>query len=335
MTISAPAMSTGLRQAGLSRHTLQTPGNASRTVSRSLRLQCAAASKSTVGIRLAGCGSAVPSKVLTNQDLEKLVDTNDEWITSRTGIKKRHILGEGETLSARGATASQQALDMAGIAAEDVDLIIMATSSPDDVFGSACAVQALIGAKNAAAFDLTAACSGFVMALVTVFKKEWAGITAPLYALLEGFFIGGLSAVLEVSFPGIVMQAAGLTFGTLFMMLVVYQSGLVKATENFKLGVFAATGGIAIVYLVTFVLSFFGIQPSFMYSNSWLSIGISLFVVIVAALNFIIDFDVIEQGVRQNVPKYMEWYGAFAMMVTLIWLYIEFLRLLSKLRSRD
>ena len=176
---------------------------------------------------------------------------------------------------------------------------------------------------------------GFVMALVTVFKKEWAGITAPLYALLEGFFIGGLSAVLEVSFPGIVMQAAGLTFGTLFMMLVVYQSGLVKATENFKLGVFAATGGIAIVYLVTFVLSFFGIQPSFMYSNSWLSIGISLFVVIVAALNFIIDFDVIEQGVRQNVPKYMEWYGAFAMMVTLIWLYIEFLRLLSKLRSRD
>ena len=175
MTISAPAMSTGLRQAGLSRHTLQTPGNASRTVSRSLRLQCAAASKSTVGIRLAGCGSAVPSKVLTNQDLEKLVDTNDEWITSRTGIKKRHILGEGETLSALGATASQHALDMAGIAAEDVDLIIMATSSPDDVFGSACAVQALIGAKNAAAFDLTAACSGFVMALVTASQYVRSG----------------------------------------------------------------------------------------------------------------------------------------------------------------
>lgn len=178
------------------------------------------------------------------------------------------------------------------------------------------------------------AIGGFILAMVTVFKKEWAAVTAPLYALLEGFFIGGLSAVLEASFPGIVIQAAGLTFGTMFAMLIAYQSGLIKATEKFKLGVVAATGGIAIVYLVTMVLGFFGVQPSFMYSSSWLSIGISLFVVVVAALNFIIDFDFIEQGARQSVPKYMEWYGAFAMMVTLIWLYIEFLRLLSKLRER-
>ena len=159
---------------------------------------------------------------------------------------------------------------------------------------------------------------GFIMAIVTVFKKEWAPITAPLYAFLEG----------------LVIQAAGLTFGTLFAMLLAYQSGLIRATEKFKMGVVAATGGIAIVYLVAFGLSFFGIQPSFLYSNSLLSIGVSLFVIVIAALNFIIDFDFIEQGASQNVPKYMEWYGAFAMMVTLVWLYIEFLRLLSKLRSR-
>jgi uncharacterized YccA/Bax inhibitor family protein len=175
---------------------------------------------------------------------------------------------------------------------------------------------------------------GFIMAIVTVFKKEWAPITAPLYALLQGLFIGAISAQLESAYPGIVIQAAGLTFGTLFAMLLAYQSGLIRATEKFKLGVVAATGGIALVYLVSFVLSFFGVHASFLYSSSPLSIGISLFVIVIAALNFIIDFDFIEQGARQNVPKYMEWYGAFAMMVTLVWLYIEFLRLLSKLRER-
>lgn len=178
------------------------------------------------------------------------------------------------------------------------------------------------------------AIGGFVMAMVTAFKKEWAPVAAPLYALLEGLFIGGISAALEASFPGIVIQAVGLTFGTLFVMLMAYQTGLIKATEKFKLGVVAATGAIAIVYLVTMVLNLFGVQTSFMYSSSWLSIGISLFVVVIAALNFIIDFDFIEQGAKQGVPKYMEWYGAFAMMVTLVWLYIEFLRLLSKLRER-
>lgn len=175
---------------------------------------------------------------------------------------------------------------------------------------------------------------GFVVAIITVFKKEWAPVTAPLYAVLEGLFIGGISAQMETAFPGIVIQAAGLTFGTLFAMLLAYQSGLIRATEKFKMGVVAATGGIAIVYLVSMVLSFFGMTPSFLYSSSLLSIGISLFVIVIAALNFIIDFDFIEQGARQSVPKYMEWYGAFAMMVTLVWLYIEFLRLMSKLRSR-
>lgn len=175
---------------------------------------------------------------------------------------------------------------------------------------------------------------GLIFALVTTFKKELAPITAPIYALLEGLFLGGISATLESSFPGLVVQAVGLTFGTMVAMLIAYQTGLVQATEKFKLGVMAATGGIAIFYLVMFVLSFFGIGTSVLWGGSWLSIGISLFVVVIAALNFIIDFDFIEQGASMNVPKYMEWYGAFALMVTLVWLYIEFLRLLSNLRSR-
>lgn len=178
------------------------------------------------------------------------------------------------------------------------------------------------------------ALGGFLIAMVTAFKKEWAPFTSPVYAVMTGLFIGGVSAQLEALFPGIVIQAAGLTFGTLFCMLFLYQSGMIKATEKFKMGVFAATGAIAIVYLAAMVLSFFGIQVSFIYGSSWLSIGISLVVVAVAALNFIIDFDMIEQGARQQVPKYMEWYAAFALMVTLVWLYIEFLRLLAKLRER-
>lgn len=176
---------------------------------------------------------------------------------------------------------------------------------------------------------------GLIFALITSFKPAWAGITAPLYAVLEGFFIGGVSALMELSFPGIVIQATILTFGTLFAMLAAYQSGWIRATEGFKLGIVAATGGIMLVYLVSFVLSFFHIQVPFIYGNGWAGIGFSLFVVAIAALNFVLDFDFIEQGSKRGAPKYMEWYGAFALMVTLIWLYIEILRLLSKLRSRE
>lgn len=176
---------------------------------------------------------------------------------------------------------------------------------------------------------------GFILALVTVFKMQWAPVTAPLYAAFEGLFVGGISSVLEAVFPGIVIQAVALTFGTLAIMLLLYQSGIIKATEKFKLGVFAATGAIALFYLVSIVLSFFGVQIPLVYGNGWFGIGFSVIVVIVAALNLVIDFDFIEKGAEaRNVPKYMEWYGAFALMVTLIWLYLEILRLLSKVRSR-
>lgn len=176
---------------------------------------------------------------------------------------------------------------------------------------------------------------GLVLSLVTVFKKEWAAATAPLYALCEGLFIGGISAQLQASFPGIAFQAALLTFGTLAVMLVAYRFELIRVSEKFKLGIIAATGGIALVYLVSMVLGFFGIHPSFIYGNGAFSIGFSLVVVAIAAFNLIIDFDFIAQSAQRRLPKYMEWYGAFALMVTLVWLYIEMLRLLAKLRSRD
>ncbi len=179
------------------------------------------------------------------------------------------------------------------------------------------------------------AIGGFIVALVTIFKQTWSPVTAPLYALLEGLFIGGVSTIFEAQFPGIVIQAAGLTLGTCLALLLAYKSRLIRVTESFKLGVVAATGGIALFYLLTIILGFFGIRMPLMYGSSWASIGFSLFVVVIAALNLVLDFDFIEQGAAQGAPKYMEWYGAFGLMVTLVWLYLEMLRLLAKLRSRD
>jgi len=176
---------------------------------------------------------------------------------------------------------------------------------------------------------------GLVVALVTIFRKEWSPINAPIYALLEGLVLGGISAIFDKSYPGIAIQAISLTFGVMFVMLLAYKMRIVQATRGFKLGVIAATGGIAIVYLISMVMSlFFHTQMSFLYAATPLGIGISLFVVIIASLNLIIDFDMIETGARMGAPKYMEWYGAFGLMVTLIWLYMEILRLLSKVRRR-
>ena len=180
------------------------------------------------------------------------------------------------------------------------------------------------------------AIGGFVAALVTIFKKEWSPFTAPMYAALEGLFLGAISAMFELRYPGIVTQAVLATFGTLAALLMAYRSGLIKATENFKLGVVAATGGIALMYLAQLGMNLFGFQGmSFINGNSLLGIGFSVVVVIVAALNLVLDFDFIEQGAQQGAPKYMEWYGAFGLLVTLVWLYLEMLRLLSKLQSRN
>ena len=179
------------------------------------------------------------------------------------------------------------------------------------------------------------AIAGFIMALVTTFKKEWSPITAPIYALLQGFFLGGISAFFERAYPGIAVRAVTLTFAVLLVLLLAYKTGIVRATRGFKLGVIAATGGIALVYGINMIMSlFFHTQMSFLNSSSPLGIGISLFVVVIAALNLVLDFDMIDNAVRMGAPRYMEWYGAFGLMVTLIWLYLEVLRLLGKTRRR-
>lgn len=183
-------------------------------------------------------------------------------------------------------------------------------------------------------YAIGGAVGGLIVAVITVFKKTWAPATAPLYALLEGAFLGGISAIFEAQYPGIVLQAVFLTFGTLFGLLAAYRSGLIKVTQNFRLGVVAATGGIFLVYMLTWILGFFGVNMPMIHESGIVGIGFSVFVVIIAALNLVLDFDFIESGVEQGAPRYMEWFAAFGLLVTLVWLYVEILRLLAKLNRR-
>jgi len=178
---------------------------------------------------------------------------------------------------------------------------------------------------------------GFIVAIFTIFKKQYAPFTVPLYALFQGLFLGGISFMYGQMFEGIVYNAVLLTVTILLSLLLAYRSGIIKATENFKLGVFAATGGIALFYLISFIASFFGGGLAIFDSTngSMTSILISLFVVIIASLNLVLDFDFIEEASENGAPKYMEWYGAFGLLVTLVWLYLEILRLLAKINSRD
>jgi uncharacterized YccA/Bax inhibitor family protein len=174
----------------------------------------------------------------------------------------------------------------------------------------------------------------FVIALITVFKKQWSPFLAPIYAIAEGLVLGAISLVMELKYPGIVVQAVGLTACTFFSLLIAYKSRMIKATENFKLGLAAATGGVFLIYLLGFILGFFGIRIPYIHESGLIGIGFSAVVVVIAALNLVMDFDFIESGAEQGAPKYMEWYGAFGLLVTLVWLYLEILRLLAKLRER-
>jgi uncharacterized YccA/Bax inhibitor family protein len=175
---------------------------------------------------------------------------------------------------------------------------------------------------------------GLVFSFVTIFKKEWAPVTAPIYALCEGLALGGISALLDQIYPGIAIQALGLTFGVTFVMLALYTFSGVRATPKFTIGVIAATGGIFIIYVVDMVLRLFGHPVPLLNSAGPWGIAVSVLIVIVAALNLILDFDFVETGVHAGAAKCMEWYGAFGIMVTLVWMYVEILRLLTKMRRR-
>lgn len=179
---------------------------------------------------------------------------------------------------------------------------------------------------------------GMACVIAIMIKPNWSPYVAPAYALLEGLFIGGLSAIVNDAFqeryPGIVMQAVGLTFGVAIAMFLLYNFRIIKATEKFKSVIISATMGIALFYLISMVLRWFGVNMPFMYDSSALGIGISLFVVAIAALNLILDFDMIEKGAETGAPKFMEWYGAFGLLVTMVWLYLEILKLLMRFAGR-
>ena len=175
---------------------------------------------------------------------------------------------------------------------------------------------------------------GLIIGLITVFVPKISPFTAPAYALLEGLFLGAVSAQYEAQYGGIVFQAVLIAIGVLLSLLFVYKSGLIRVTQNFRLGIVAATGAIFLVYIISFVGGFFGFEIPHLHESTPLGIGISVIIVIIAALNLVLDFDFIENAAERQVPKYFEWYGAFGLLVTLVWLYLEILRLLSKLRSR-
>ena len=191
-----------------------------------------------------------------------------------------------------------------------------------------------IGSPKASALMMMGIFGGLGVAILTAFKPHLAPKTVPAYALLEGLFLGGISKFFDSMYPGIANQAIFLTFGILGALLLAYKSGLIKPTENFKLGVAAATGGVFFVYMASWILGFFGVNMPIITGNSNMSIIFSLVVIGIAAMNLVLDFDFIEEGSEKGAPKYMEWYGAFGLLVTLIWLYLEIIRLLAKLNSR-
>ncbi len=235
-----------------------------------------------------------------------------------------------ETFSISGHYDASQAMTLEGTSTKTAILLCLAAATAGFTW------QKFLESPQAAGpFIIGGALGGFVVALVTIFKKEWSPVTAPIYACLEGLFMGGISAAMNTRFPGIAFQAVALTFGTLFALLFAYRTRIIRATENFKLGMFAAMGGIMLLYVITMVMSLFGAQVPLLYGSGPVGIAFGLFVVVIAALNLVLDFDFIEQGVARGAPRYMEWYGAFGLLVTLVWLYLEILRLLSKLRSRD
>ena len=184
---------------------------------------------------------------------------------------------------------------------------------------------------------LIGAIGGFILAMVIIFSGSTNPVMICSYSLCQGLFLGGITVLFEAQFPGIAIQAIGLTFGTLASLLVCYKTGIIKPTENFRLMIVSATAGIALLYIVNIGMMVFGGGSGigFIHSNGLIGIGFSLFVVAIAALNLVLDFDFIEQGSENGLPKHMEWFGAFSLMVTLVWLYLEILRLLAKLRSNN
>lgn len=218
-------------------------------------------------------------------------------------------------------------------------MTLQGTASKSLILSALCVLFAVVGWQLTARYPeigilaiLITAVAAFVVAVITIFKKVASPYTAPIYAALEGVAVGGLSQVFEAAYSGIVLQALLLTGGIFVSMLLLYRLRIIRASENFKMGVAAATGGIATYYLANLAINFFGRELPLINSASVYGIGFTVLVIVVAALNLVVDFDFIESGVEKRAPKYMEWYASFGLLVTLVWLYLEILRLLSKVR---
>lgn len=233
-----------------------------------------------------------------------------------------------DTFVLEGTAAPDQTMSIQGTVNKTFITLLITTATAVFVWNRFFAGLPTAGYMMAGVFG------GLAVALVTVFKKTAAPITTPLYGALEGLFLGGLSATFETQYPGIVLNAVALTFGTLFALLAAYKSGLIPVTQNLRLGIAAATGAIFLLYLAQMFMGFLGITVPYIHDSGPIGIAFSLFVVGIAAFNLVLDFDFIERGAEHGAPKYMEWYGAFGLVVTLIWLYLEILRLLAKLQSR-
>lgn len=243
--------------------------------------------------------------------------------TSNPALKEDRFAGMA-------VAAGQPAMTLQGTATRSLLLVLLAAFSAGFTWREVAAGNTGILGPALLAGGL----GGLVVAMVTIFKPAASPWTAPLYAVLEGLLLGGISAMYNARFEGLPMQAVALTFGVFLALLVLYRTRVLQATDRFRTGVVAATMGIAVLYLLSFVLRLFGVTMPFLHDSSMLSIGISLVIVGVAALNLILDFDLVERGVALRAPKYMEWYSAFALLVTLVWLYLELLRLLSKIQGR-
>ena len=175
---------------------------------------------------------------------------------------------------------------------------------------------------------------GLVTGLIISFNKQLSPLLAIIYAAFEGLAIGGISAIIEYRYPRIVVESLILTFSIFLCLLVIYKLEIIRPTENFKLIVASATSGVAVYYLICIGLSFGGIRAPLINDNSLSGILFSLLIIVLASMNLVVDFDFIEQGAAKRVPKYMEWYGAFGLMVILIWLYLELIRLLAKSKRK-
>jgi uncharacterized YccA/Bax inhibitor family protein len=228
-----------------------------------------------------------------------------------------------------GAPVTGDAMTVQGTIDKTAVLLVLTV-----VAAAASWVLGTAGGAGIGGWALGAALAGLVVAIATFVRPQWSPYTGPLYAVLEGVFLGLVSMVFEASYPGIATQAVALTFGVLGAMLLVYRTGLIKVTQRFRAGVAAATLAIFVTYMVSLVLGLFGVRVPLLNDASPLGILISLAIVVVAALNLVLDFDLIERGARAGAPRYMEWYAAFGLLVTLVWLYLELLRLLAKLRER-